>query len=94
MSTHLKSKRFVVQGQVQGVGFRAATQRAAKSLGLRGWVRNQADGSVLTIAAGEAEAMQQFETWLKHGPPAARVDSVSSSDVELADLPSVFAITP
>ena len=84
--------RFVVRGQVQGVGFRAATRRAAQSLGLRGWVRNQADGSVLTIAVGEAEAMQQFEAWLKRGPLAARVDAVSSSDVELADLPSEFEI--
>lgn len=92
MSTHLKSKRFVVQGRVQGVGFRAATREAAKSLGLRGWVRNQADGSVLTLAAGEAEAMQRFETWLKYGPSAARVDVVSSSDVELTDLPMEFEI--
>jgi acylphosphatase len=68
------SYRFTVLGRVQGVGFRAATQRKAAFLGLRGWVRNREDGAVEGLCAGTEDDIVEFRKWLEHGPPTARVD--------------------
>lgn len=65
-----------VRGTVQGVFFRAATARKAEELGLRGWVRNEPDGSVAFLVAGEDEALEAMHLWLQSGPPSARVLSV------------------
>lgn len=73
---------FVVTGRVQGVGFRAATQRQARSMGLTGWVRNRNDGCVEGVAHGGHRALDEFMAWLDQGPPAARVESVWSADAE------------
>jgi len=70
---------FKITGQVQGVGFRWSLQRKALQLGLSGWVRNCADGSVEAIAAGPQEALLLLFAWTQHGPPAARVDQVQKS---------------
>lgn len=67
----------VVSGRVQGVGFRWSAMDAARRLGVVGWVRNAADGSVEVHAEGDPDALERFRAWLKKGPPAARVDSVS-----------------
>jgi len=69
----------VVYGHVQGVNFRAATQRQAQRLGLGGWVYNQPDGSVEVLAEGGRSNLQQLLNWLHGGPPAARVYSVSAT---------------
>jgi acylphosphatase len=55
------------------VGFRYYTRREAKSLGLVGWIRNLADGSVELVAEGEAGALVAFREWLEEGPPGASV---------------------
>ncbi len=68
--------RFVVHGRVQGVGFRAATQRRALGLNLTGWVGNRADGRVEGVAAGSAEALARLRDWLARGPALAMVESV------------------
>jgi acylphosphatase len=68
----------IVTGRVQGVNFRYYTQREAERLGLRGLVRNHADGSVEVQAEGERAALEKLLQWLHHGPPAARVDNVSA----------------
>ena len=73
---------FVVTGRVQGVGFRAATQRQARTLGLTGWVRNRNDGCVEGAAFGPRAQLDQFIAWLHDGPPVARVESVWSADAE------------
>lgn len=65
--------RAVVTGRVQGVGFRQATRAHALGLGLRGWVRNEEDGTVALHAEGEAEALDELRAWLADGPPGARV---------------------
>jgi acylphosphatase len=64
-------------GHVQGVGFRANTRREAKRLGLTGWVRNNADGSVSVVAEGDEETLQELVSFLHEGPRVARVDDVS-----------------
>jgi acylphosphatase len=69
----------VVHGRVQGVNFRASTQREATRLGLTGWVRNQWDGSVETVAEGPRAALLAFERFLYQGPPAADVERVDIS---------------
>ena len=62
-----------VRGVVQGVGFRHATVRQAHALGIRGWVANLDDGSVEAILQGTANQVDRMLSWLRHGPPAARV---------------------
>ncbi len=69
-----------VHGRVQGVGFRWWAQRQARSLGLRGSVRNCWDGTVEVVLAGPANAVQQMMERLEDGPPAAHV-------VRLEELP-------
>jgi len=62
-----------VRGRVQGVGFREACVEEAESLGLTGWVRNRADGSVEALLQGRPEQIARMREWLGHGPPMARV---------------------
>lgn len=73
--------RFVVRGVVQGVNFRAATQREASVRGLTGRVWNAADGSVELIAEGDSDAIAALQTWLGHGPRAAEVERVERADL-------------
>jgi len=72
----MTSRRFVISGRVQGVGFRYFVQSVAVRESIRGWVRNLDDGRVETAAAGEADAVERFERAIRQGPPAARVDRV------------------
>ena len=63
-----------MSGVVQGVGFRAFTQRVAESLGLSGWVRNLPDGRVEVLAEGDEEVLCHFVKELWKGPRLSRVD--------------------
>lgn len=74
----LTRRHFTVRGRVQGVGFRWFTRRTAATLGLAGWVRNRADGSVEAEAEGTAAALDEFEARLRTGLPAARVDEIET----------------
>ena len=82
--------KFNVRGCVQGVAFRACTRELARRLGLTGYARNLADGSVEVLACGEAAALDELGRWLQHGPPAARVDAVTSM---IADVPPPASFT-
>jgi|SRR6202171_4974686 len=73
--------RFVVRGRVQGVGFRWFVEREAHVLGVSGWVRNNADGSVEVLAQGTRDQLLGLRSRLRQGPRAARVDDVEESDV-------------
>ena len=73
-------RRIVVSGRVQGVAFRANCQRAAVRLGVCGWVRNRADGSVELAAEGRRPAVDRLVEWCRQGPPAARVRDVEVTD--------------
>ena len=66
----------LVKGDVQGVGFRYFVQRRADQLGVRGWVRNNDDGTVEVVAEGERQALEQLRRALEEGPRMARVDRV------------------
>jgi acylphosphatase len=74
----LKQLQLVVRGRVQGTYFRASTQREAKRLGVSGWVKNRADGSVEILAEGEEDAIRELYGWAQKGPSAARVDRVDT----------------
>jgi len=76
------SRRFLVKGRVQGVGFRWFVVDAAQGLALAGWTRNLRDGSVEVLAQGERSAVEELRDVLAQGPRAARVDSVTWDDVE------------
>ncbi|MGK2924428.1 MAG: acylphosphatase [Lysobacterales bacterium] len=69
---------FRIEGRVQGVWFRESTRRAAVPLGITGYAKNLADGSVEVLACGEPAALDRLTEWLKHGPPMARVTQVES----------------
>lgn len=66
----------VVSGRVQGVSFRAYTERTASSLGLTGYVRNLPTGQVEIVAEGPAEAVEKLIRWANTGPSFARVERV------------------
>ena len=85
------AKRIRVQGKVQGVFFRASTQEKAEELGLKGWVRNEPDGSVLIHAEGDEEELRRLVEWCWQGPSAASVKDVREEAVDPQDLDS-FAI--
>jgi acylphosphatase len=73
----LVSRRLLISGRVQGVGFRWFTIERASVEGITGWVRNLPDGEVEVVAEGDAEAMERFERALRQGPGRARVDDVT-----------------
>jgi len=75
-------RRCLVSGRVQGVFFRASTARKAIGLGVTGHAVNLPDGRVEVIACGPTENVEALCEWLKSGPPAARVDTLS---VEVAE---------
>jgi acylphosphatase len=70
--------RVRVRGRVQGVFFRAETRGRAESLGLAGWVRNAADGSVEAVFEGEPERVESMVEWCRRGPDGAIVDQVET----------------
>lgn len=68
----------IVRGDVQGVGFRYFVQRRADQLGLRGWVRNNDDGTVEVVAEGQRPQLEELKRALEQGPRMARVDRVDA----------------
>jgi len=76
----VKRIRAIVHGDVQGVGFRAATAHEARRANLAGWVRNLRDGSVEVEAEGTNQAIDRLITWLRRGPSLARVTGVEIDD--------------
>ena len=67
-----------VSGRVQGVGYRDALCMEAERLGVAGWVRNRADGTVEALLQGDAAAVEALLAWAREGPRAARVADVDA----------------
>ncbi len=75
MSRTVKSR---IRGRVQGVGFRMWVLREATRRGLRGWVRNRADGSVEALFSGDNEQVVEMMMACYLGPPGSKVSEVMS----------------
>lgn len=80
----MTAKRVVIAGLVQGVGYRDWMVSRARELGLDGWVRNRADGSVEALVAGDTAAVEELLRLCRRGPPLASVASIVE---DLADPP-------
>ena len=66
----------IIQGRVQGVGFRYFAQEEANALNLAGWVRNLPEGHVEAYAEGPRADLETWTQRLRQGPPLSRVDHV------------------
>ncbi len=75
-------KRVLVSGRVQGVWFRESCRDQAEAAGVRGWVRNLADGRVEAVLEGAEPAVDRVVRWCQEGPPRARVDGVEVTPEE------------
>lgn len=82
------TRQIRVRGRVQGVGYRDALRAQALRLGVAGWVRNRADGSVEALLHGSDQAVERLTDWAQRGPPTARVERL---DIEPADEPGEAA---
>jgi acylphosphatase len=66
-----------IQGNVQSVNFRYETKFQAKALGITGWVKNAAQGTVEVVAEGDEEKLKELIRWCARGPTRARVDKMN-----------------
>ncbi|MGE5562584.1 MAG: acylphosphatase [Bacillota bacterium] len=80
------ARRVRVTGRVQGVFFRAWTRDEARSLGVKGWVRNCADGAVEAHLEGDDEAVSELVRRMRHGPAHAKVTDLEMSDAATENL--------
>ena len=80
----MSSKRLIISGRVHGVGYRAWMVAQASAMGVDGWVRNRADGTVEALMSGEADAVEELARACRRGPRFAQVDSIVE---EKADPP-------
>ncbi len=74
------TRRLIIAGRVQGVGFRLYMERKARGLGVTGWVRNRRDGSVEAMVQGNPDAVAAVIDWARHGPPGALVTDLKESE--------------
>ncbi|HZZ23254.1 MAG TPA: acylphosphatase [Roseiarcus sp.] len=70
-------RRILIDGYVQGVGYREFTRRAALRLGVCGWVRNRSDGAVEALICGPPAAVEALIAEMREGPRSAVVDTLS-----------------
>jgi len=75
-------RRVLVDGSVQGVGYREFTRRAALRLGVSGWVRNRYDGAVEALIRGRPAAVEALVAEMRKGPRFATVNSVSVTELD------------
>lgn len=85
--------RVRIHGRVQGVFFRNWAMERARSLGVRGWVRNRRDGSVELVAFGDDEAVEALTAACRTGPPAAQVERIEVEIEEGQGPPAGFRVT-
>lgn len=88
----MNSRRAVVSGRVQGVGFRFFAERAAKKAGVFGWVRNLPDGRVETVVEGSDDAVESYLAEIRRGPLGSRVTDVAVEDRQPGNFES-FEVT-
>ncbi|MBP2056854.1 acylphosphatase [Lactobacillus colini] len=85
----MQTKKIIVHGLVQGVGFRWSTQALARQMGIHGNVKNNADGTVAIVAQGDSLKLAEFISKVKASPsPAGYVDKIEVTDIEEKPLHS------
>ena len=82
------TRRFVVSGRVQGVGFRYFVRSQAKKMNVGGWVRNLPDGRVEALATAEIDVLALFESELRRGPSLSSVEKIETAEERRADFDS------
>jgi acylphosphatase len=88
-------KHVFVHGRVQGVAFRAYAHEVATHLGVRGWIRNRADGRRVELEVeADDEPLQTYLEWLHEGPALAQVEQVEVADSEDEDPLAPFEVRP
>lgn len=85
--------RVVIQGRVQGVGFRCWVAREAERHGVAGWVRNRRGGTVEAVFSGDPDTVRRMVSRCHQGPPVSHVTSVDEFDAE-APVGAGFEIRP
>jgi acylphosphatase len=78
MEKENKRLKITIHGQVQGINFRSEATEMAQSLGLHGYAQNLEDGSVMVVAEGSEEHLDELERWCHKGPAGAVIESVES----------------
>lgn len=82
----MKHLNIKVHGKVQGVYFRDSTKMVADQLGVRGWIRNESDGSVYIEAEGDEWILDNFLDWCEEGPERADVQLVEKAESDLQNF--------
>ncbi|KAA9089881.1 acylphosphatase [Microbacterium radiodurans] len=82
----MRSVHVIVEGDVQGVGYRYTLRLEADRAGVAGWVRNRLDGSVEAVVEGADDRVDDVLAWMAEGPPGARVDRARVTDADPAQL--------
>ena len=90
MKASIVARNYLITGSVQGVGFRYFAERAARSIGITGWVRNLADGRVEAHANGTREQLSEFESRLRSGPPRAAVRGFETLEAAPTDAETFY----
>lgn len=89
---HKEGRYFTVNGKVQGVFFRAYTQKQANLLNLIGWVKNLPTGQVAIKAFGNDKDLQRLNDWLWQGSPQSKVSKVVSEKIDVEEEWKDFSI--
>ena len=87
----MERRHVVVHGFVQGVGFRYAVERTARSRGVTGWVKNRADGAVEAVFEGRPEDVEALIDFCRRGPRGAEVERVDVA-AESPEIVSGFRV--
>lgn len=85
MTADFVTVHLIIEGRVQGVGYRAWAMQTARKLGLSGWVRNLTDGTVEAVAHGPSQSVELLVAACQAGPPLARVTAVNSRRVDASE---------
>lgn len=88
----LEARHLLIEGRVQGVGYRYFAYQAARRLGLQGWVKNLADGRVEALAEGKPEDLDAWVAELRRGPAHSAVGRIDQEPRPASGVFSQFAI--
>lgn len=93
MNSELVNVRVKISGRVQGVFYRAETQKAARKHNVKGWVRNLRSADVEAVFEGKKEDVENMVDWCRKGPPASSVTSVKTEKHSTLENFTDFQIT-